>query len=302
MLKNRTRLATLPFVLFFLTALVYFPGCSSAFHAESEKHYTTEWSADRVLNIDSFNGSVDVVADPALTDMEIDVVFKCAGSNQAEAQQRADASTLSMVPDDNRGLIIKPVVPERRRGNDGASITIHHPGSRELIVHTSNGPIRVRELNGKCQLTTSNGPITLKKQTGAAVLETSNGNINVVDIDGHLKAVTSNGVVSVENITSPADIKTSNGNITIVLVDGQKGPLNLKTSNGSIHVNAGDGFTGIMRLSTSNGKAELIGDIPANTNVISDSRSKKTIRIGDDDAESVFTTSNGNVILEINKE
>lgn len=249
--------------------------------AHRDDQFTTSHSEGSSLMISSRNGSIEVVADPTLDEVLIDVRLTCGGSTQAEAQQRVDDATLLIERDTSRMLTIMPVFPGGPRNGDGAKIIVHLPDAYGANLTTGNGSVVAKGLSGTLIIETSNGRVIIENHAGEAQIRTSNGRIEVSDHGGPLEA------------------RTSNGRITVSLDSDQVGPINLRSSNGSIRATVGREFTGRVTFDTSNGKIHILGDVDRITQERLRKRSGYVIVGSDDGPESLIDTSNGSIELVI---
>jgi len=134
------------------------------------------------------------------------------------------------------------------------SYEISSPRDVDADLCTSNGAIRIHEVDGEIEAVTSNGAIELQGGAGTVNLRTSNGGIQLQDAKGHVHADTSSGKIeaSVGQLEEGV-FSTSNGSITVGVRDGNA-PLTAKTSNGSIHVALPANFSGQLDARTTNGR------------------------------------------------
>jgi hypothetical protein len=295
---------------------------------------TVDHIAGSALVVNTRNGRIEVMAEPQRSDVLIEATIRCRGDTQAEADRRLAATTLSVSRGADRGLVVKPVFPEQRRGGDGASITIRLPDADGVNLDTSNGAVIARSLAGNLVIDTSNGSVEVTGHDGPARLDTSNGSIVVSDHEGRLALDTSNGSIKVRNVegdvvadtsnssvwvdgangtvsadTSNGSIRiwnaagevtadTSNGSIAVSLTPAQSGPLNLDTSNGSISVEVGSGFVGSVSFRTSRGSI-TVNDTLGRVSSSSLSNNKGRIIVGEGGQPSRLDTSNGRITFTI---
>ncbi|MGI8688714.1 MAG: DUF4097 family beta strand repeat-containing protein, partial [Thermomicrobiales bacterium] len=102
-------------------------------------------------------------------------------------------------------------------------------------VRSSNGRIEVSGIAGRLDLHTSNGVITARDVNGSVTATSSNGRVVVSGGRGALQLSTSNGIVEVQNVqTQGLDLYTSNGKILFTgsLAPGSKNHAD--TDNGTI--------------------------------------------------------------------
>ena len=266
--------------------------------AKGPKSGTAVHVAASPVRVESRNGSVEIVADPARSDVQIDATVTCAGDTQQEADQRLADASLDVSRDTSHALIVKPVFPGGPRSNDGASFVIHLPDAAGVDVKTSNGAVIVRTLSGKLVIDTSNASIKVTDHNGPATLSSSNGSITVTNLNGDLQANTSNASVTAHDIKGKATIDTSNGSIDLVLNPAASGPIVLDTSNASIKVLVGKSFLGDVSLKTSNASVRIAGEGVASDQI---SKTSAVVHMGAGGANSTVKSSNANIEFAVTK-
>jgi len=250
-------------------------------------HYSFPLAASGRLNVESFNGSVEISAWDQNT-VEIN------GSKWGPTAESAD--TLRIDTDHTADTVsvraVRPAVP---RNNLGAKFEIKVPrgavldrivtsngairiedGAGPSRLRTSNGSIHVERLKGRLEAQTSNGPVDLIEVDGDATIHTSNGHIHTERLDGSADASTSNGAIDLDigKLTSGVRARSSNGGITVRLREPVNCKVMAQTSNSSIRsdfevrVNGEinkhhlDGVIGsggpLLDLSTSNGSIRIL--------------------------------------------
>jgi len=214
----------------------------------SDFHYSFPLSASGTVNVESFNGSIEITGWDENT-VEID------GSKWGPTQQTADSLRIDTdhTPD---SISIRAVRPAEWRSNLGARFEIKIPrgarldrvvtsngriqaedGAGPARMRTSNGGIRVQNLRGDLEAQTSNGPVELIGVDGTTFLHTSNGRIHAQRLGGGVDATTSNGSIELElpaKLTDNVKAHTSNGGITVRLPELAGARLVAQTSNSSI--------------------------------------------------------------------
>lgn len=282
-----------------MICIVLFAGCSVIQPtATGTQTATAEHMSDSSLVVESRNGSVEIIADRAIHEVQVTAKITCAGDTQAQADQRLAEASISIERSTQRALTIKPIFPGGHRGNDGANLTIRIPDAQDVQVDTSNGRVEVNGLRGEMIINTSNGAVTLIDHNGPATIATSNGNIEVQRLAGPLTARTSNARVSADHVAGAVQIKSSNGPITLTLGLDQPGPIDLRTSNASITAKAGGAFEGTVKFNTSNGSIN-VDDRAKRVKSRQLDKNPGSIIIGEDSQSSVLETSNGSIELTI---
>ena len=296
----------LPFLL--VSALV-FAGDSSRYREDF--HYSYPQTSGGRLTLDSFNGSVEITGWDQNT---VDI----AGTKYAESQDLLHQTRVEATSSGN-SVQVKTARPDPRHGNCGAKYIIKVP-RRTLLedIHSSNGSLRVEDIEGDAHLVTSNGSVHLGRIRGNVEARSSNGSVEVNDVRGNVNFRTSNGGVHGENIEGGLEAETSNGTIRVHLRDAEAGrPIRLSTSNGGIDLQVDSPRQNDVVASTSNGpitvrmpahtSASLHASTNSNGSVRSDfdillrggeiSKHRMEGTIGGGGPRFDLTTSNGNISL-----
>jgi DUF4097 and DUF4098 domain-containing protein YvlB len=229
-----------PTTLFLTAIAVLMTGCDlndfDSFgnsHAyEKDFHSSYALKPGGRLSVENFNGSVEITGWDKDT-VEID------GRQYASTLALRDAIKIDVAASD--GLVqIRTIRPAERHGNMGVKYIIRAPRKVNLDrIVSSNGAVKVDEIEGIIRLRTTNGSIRTSRVRGELDASTSNGGIDIEDLDG------------------PATIRTTNGRVT---VEGIRGALQASTSNGSIHARMKPEPHRAIKLQTSNGGIDLTMD------------------------------------------
>lgn len=156
----------------------------------------------------------------------------------------------------------------------GVRFDIEVPPGSDVVAITTNGAIRLEDLDGTAHLETTNGPVTIEDARGKIYAETTNGTIKADMESGSLKARSTNGSI---------------------LVDGEPEALNLKTSNGRIDIDIGDTPCTVIAR-TSNGRITYEGALVGRNEFIS-SNGMVTLELPDGSTFGINAlTTNGKII------
>ncbi len=180
------------------------------------------------LSVENFNGSIEISSWDQDT---IDI----SGVKYANSPQMRDAIKIDIVTTDD-SVHVRTVRPSERRSNMGAKYVIRVPRKTELErIQSSNGSIRVSDVQGPIRLRSSNGSIRAMNLRGNLDVQTSNGSIEVEQLDGGANLHTSNGRIRAEGVRGVLEAVTSNGSINAHLAKTESGrTVKLESSNGSI--------------------------------------------------------------------
>jgi DUF4097 and DUF4098 domain-containing protein YvlB len=198
---------------------------------QADFHYNYPLSAGGHVNVDTFNGSVDIIGWDQNT---VDI----SGTKYARTEAIRDAIKIDTTHSDS-SVSVHAVRPYENHGNMGARFVIHVPKNviLERIV-SSNGHIEVRSIKGEVNLRTSNGHINAEQVDGPVDASTSNGHINVQE--------------ELSSGRSPIHVRTSNGAIEVTVNHPLQSDLHASTSNGSITVRMPESTSARVRAATSN--------------------------------------------------
>ncbi len=190
-------------------------------------HYSYPLTAGGRLSLEGFNGSVEIMGWDKNT-VEINGT-KYASTPERLAEMKID---IDAQPSAVRVRAIRPTI----RGNMGVRFSIRVPRRTVLDqIVSSNGGIRVEDLDGQARLKSSNGQLKITRFKGSLEAETTNGGVDIVDTAGQIRVHTSNGSVRAEIAKGSFEATTSNGSIRANLRDSDAGrPVVAHSSNGSI--------------------------------------------------------------------
>jgi len=275
-------------------------------------HHVYKLKAGGRLSLESFNGSVEVYGWDK-EDVEIN------GAKYARSKDALDSIRINITPTDNSLTIRADAPHDFQGGNRGVRFVLHVP--RHTIIdrlessnggirvedvdgnaklRTSNGAIRVRMFKGNLDGETSNGSVTLEEFSGAATLISSNGGIHVSGVKGHLDARTSNAaidaVVSDLDSSDPIKLRTSNGAIRLTVATTKLPDISATTSNSSITLRIPPSANARIKARTSNSSVRT--DLGLNNVTTTKTSLDGTLNAGGPIVD--LTTSNGSVHIEKN--
>jgi DUF4097 and DUF4098 domain-containing protein YvlB len=217
------------FVVSLIAAALPLPGYEPK--AKEELHYSYPAQSGGTLTVASLNGPVEITAWDQNT---IDIT----ATKYAETQDLLPQIKIDIAV--SAGSVQVKTIPPDGAKNVGVKYVIKVPRRTELAeIRSSNGPIRVTEVEGAANLQTSNGPVHVSKTHGKLDIKTSNGPVNLDQIEGETNVHTSNGPVH-------ADLAGTNG-----------GPVTLMTSNGPVDLKLAQANQSAIKASTSNGPITL---------------------------------------------
>ena len=220
-------------------------------------HYSFQQGAGGRLDVENFNGSVEILGWDQNT---VDV----SGTKYAEDESMLRSIRVEATQSGN-AIRVRTSRPEPGHWNGGARYVIRVPRRTELAhIQSSNGGLRVEDVEGSAaDLATSNGSIKLRNIRGRVDARTSNGGVDVQSAEGGVSIRTSNGGVTLDNVRGTLNAATSNGAIRGTLVDASPNePIRLSTSNGPVDVKLQMPRNNDVIASTTNGSITI--RMPAN--------------------------------------
>ncbi|MCC6344246.1 MAG: DUF4097 family beta strand repeat protein [Bryobacterales bacterium] len=241
-------------------------GFDGGIREKEEFHYSYDLRSGGSLELESFNGSIEIAGwDKNVVEIN---GTKEAANRDLLKEIRIDVTS---TPDSIR---VRTVRPQGRHGGMGVKYVLSVP--RKIVLEriaSSNGSIRVRDIEGRARLKTSNGSVRaanlkgdidagtsnggveLTDFTGGATLHTSNGSIHATGVRGYLEATTSNGAIDAEVVEAggrPIRADSSNGRINLTVESLKGSDVQASTSNSSITVRLPSPLNARLKASTSN--------------------------------------------------
>lgn len=217
-------------------------------HREEEAfQYTHDFTPGNRLVVDNYNGSIEITG---WDQPKIEV----AGAKYASTKERLGEIKIDIQK--GAGTVtVRTVPPIARYGNHGARYIIRVPRKATLeLVKSTNGSVRVTDVDGDATTRTTNGTIRVSKVNGQVSVSSTNGNVECVDILGPVTARTTNGRIKLDAIAGGMDASTTNGSINAAMtksLDDRR--MRFSTTNGSIDLQLPAGLKNDVRASTTNG-------------------------------------------------
>jgi hypothetical protein len=242
----------------YLIPLMLAPALALAIEPRSEGngvredfHFSYTMQPGGSLSVNNFNGPVEIAG---WDQNSIDI----SGTKHAATQELLNAIKIESSVTGGRA-VVRSVRPEATRGNMGVRYVIKVPRRTTLEdVTSSNGGLRVTDIEGNSKLRSSNGPVRALRVKGALDATTSNGGVEAEDIDGNAVVRTSNGPVRVQRVRGNFEATTSNGPVQADLSESKTSqPVLLTTSNGPVNLRLGASANPGVHATTSNGPIDL---------------------------------------------
>lgn len=232
-------------------------GDSDAF--KEDFHSTHPLNAGGAVSVETFNGSIELIGWEQ-NSVEVN------GTKYASTRSALDSIKIDI--NSSPGSVrVRAVRPEDRHWHMGTRFTIRVPHKTLLdLISTSNGHVRVEDVEGHARLRTSNGGIRISRVKGEVEARTSNGTIDAEYLDGNANLHTSNGAIRAEAMHGSFEAVTSNGSITARLNDpAVTWPVRVESSNGHVELTLDARELPEVRASTSN--SSIVLRLPASAGV-----------------------------------
>jgi DUF4097 and DUF4098 domain-containing protein YvlB len=244
-----------------LTGCVDFGDFGDSEAYKEDFHHSYPLNAGGSVSVETFNGSIELVGWEQ-NSVEVNGT-KYASTKSALDSIRVDVSSPS------GSVRVRASKSSDFHRNMGMRFTVRVPKRTMLdLISTSNGHLRIEDVDGNARLRTSNGPIRVERLKGELEARTSNGGIDVDFLEGDAKLHTSNGAIRAEVAHGLFDAVTSNGSITARLNDpSTTWPVHAESSNGHIDLKVDAKQLPEVRAETSNSSIVLRLPMGANAEV-----------------------------------
>jgi hypothetical protein len=227
------------------------------------------------LVVDVDFGSLEIIAEPARTEVKVEVWRKITRGNTADEESFLKENPVEFIQDGNTVTIRARSKTSLSwswfggwHNRNEARYTVHLPAQFSTTLKTDGGSIAVSGVAGSVKANTSGGALSFTTIHGPVDGHTSGGGIKAVDCEGEVRLGTSGGGIHVSGGSGTLDGGTSGGSVTVknfngpVTVETSGGGITLEdlratvrghTSGGSIHASFLAPLPGPVDLSTSGG-------------------------------------------------
>ena len=253
-------------------------------------HLSYKLEPGQRVSVENTNGSIEI---SGWDKHEVDI----SGERYAVTEEylrllKVDVQTS---PTSVRIRTLKP--PRTGWGGPGGGVKYVIRVPRQTLldrVESTNGSLRVEDVQGNALLRSTNGSIRLYRDQGAYDLATTNGSIEFAVHAGDVKARTTNGGIRAEDLNGGLTAETTNGGIYARL-GGAASQVRLETTNGGIEVLAEKQPAGVLASTTNGGIAvRLPADLKASVRANSGSSITSEFPLaGDVEKKRVRATING---------
>lgn len=177
---------------------------------------------------------------------------------ESDSDARSLASQVQVIA--NAGVVRADGPKHERRRNWSVTYEVFTPFKTSVTASTTNGGVKLSDLEGELEADTTNGGMSLVRLAGNVRASTTNGGVKI-ELDGNswsgqgLDVSTTNGGVKVDmpaNYSAMVDAATTNGSVNVdfpVTVSGRinqrqmrfslgsgGAPMRLRTTNGGVKI------------------------------------------------------------------
>jgi hypothetical protein len=211
------------------------------------------------VDVRSVFGSIDVAADPSLSEARVVAKVTAHGETEDEAKRRLEEVKVIVTRRDDNVLAVSAEFPKDEKGNrrgGGCSFTVRVPDAKNVTARSENGAVALRGLGGTASATSTFGAVSVKDHQGSVNARSSNGAVTVIqagcdvsagstfgrvavsDAAGKVKATSNNGAVEVTKAGGPVEAASDFGAVTI---NSAPGDVTARSGNGAVTVTGGRG-------------------------------------------------------------
>jgi DUF4097 and DUF4098 domain-containing protein YvlB len=257
-----------------------------------EERLTIPAPTGRAISVRNANGKTRVIGEDR-DDIEIGILKNVRADCPNVASRLLDSIQLQNANAADV-LEIEVQIPRKCSRHAIAHIELRVPRDTQVSLSSTNGKICLEGIDRSVRARSSNGSIRITEVNGDIDVTTANAKVACRSTQGHLRARSSNGKIEVGAHRGSVDASTSNGVIRAVLEElGQVGVL-LKTSNGRIVLELPDKPDADVDIEVENGHIRNDLDLEAETG---DSNGRVRGRLGKGGTPIRLRTSNGTVSL-----
>jgi len=211
------------------------------------------------IDVRSIFGSVDIAADPSITEARIVAKITANGATEDEAKERLEKVKVIVTRRDDNVLAVAAEFPKDDQGNQrggSCSFTVRVPDASNVAARSDNGAVSLQGLSGTASVTSNFGAVSVKNHTGPVNARSSNGAVTVAKAGGDVNASSTFGRVAVSEAAGKVKAKSNNGAVEVVkaggpveaasdfgavTVDSAPGDVTARSGNGAVTVKGGRG-------------------------------------------------------------
>lgn len=184
-------------------------------------------------------------------------------------------------------------------GSNNRSVRVYLsvPRESDLDVHTGDGNLTARDIQGNLRLDTGDGTMRADGLHGTLRFHTGDGHIEGSGLDGDVDADTGDGSIVLDGRFDEMAARTGDGNIELTVEAGShmKGPWNVHTGDGHVRMRLPNDFSADLDAHTGDGKINLDFSV-----TMSGSLSSGTIRgkLGNGGQTLTIRSGDGSIYIE----
>ena len=245
-----------------------------------------------VLRLQNTNGRTRVVGEE-----RPDVEVRAAMTARAESSEAARRllSRIRIVGHEVDGALeLEVEVPRKWNRRGYANLELHVPRSTHLEISNPNGKVCIEGVRGRVQIRSSNGSVRVEEVEGDVDITTSNAKICCSGNEGRLLARSCNGKIEIDEHRGSIDASTSNATVRAALEQLGKQGVYLATSNGRVVLELPEAVDADVDLWVDNGMIRNDRELDSASR---DTDGRVLGRLGHGGALVKLRTSNGSISL-----
>jgi len=260
--------------------------------AEEEREWTLDAETVKQIHAETTNGYI-VVKGSDRKDIYIKAKVEVKSKTVDKAKEWMQKVEVHLDEKEGQLHIYKTYPKPTKEYNLCVSYEIEAPSSMDLKVHSTNGRLEIKEIEGQVFAKTTNAEIVAKQIQGGLECHSTNGRVETQSTDGPVIARTTNGrlEVDVSNLQKNAEFVSTNGSIQAIVHSGLA-PISARTTNGSIHIALPPSAQGYLEAKTTNGSVNC--DFPITIQKAKRNYLKGEMN-GGGDVEYYFGSTNGSL-------
>lgn len=195
------------------------------------------------LEIDVGAGSLDVVGDAGLDNIQVRATVKVP-DEKSEKAQKIIASNLTLSLEEVRGRAVLQAYFENGSWGWGDSpsvdVEVRMPDGLTLEIEDSSGSLTVENVDADVVIDDGSGSIKVERVASVAI-DDGSGSINVVDVAGDVSIEDGSGSIRIHHVGGSVVIDDGSGGIDVddvehdlTIVDDGSGSLNATNVRGTV--------------------------------------------------------------------
>jgi hypothetical protein len=203
------------------------------------------------LHLIEFNveaGDLEILGEPGRYQIEIELEYVARGNASEGIEKLIDGLSFDHWKEGNT-LYVRSETRQRSWNRNGKiNLTAYVPETVSIRVDDSSGWIKIRSINGDCDIDDSSGDLMVFMVDGSLKIDDSSGDIEISDVSGRVEIDDSSGDIDASSIhdielsdsSGDIDVSGSNGNVTVI--SDSSGDIDVRDVAGNFEVrNDGSG-------------------------------------------------------------